>query len=67
MRRSTWHEPIEAMLKILDVEGAVSRGGSRWYIVPDADWTYDGERYAQVTALRRASSDDGRFGTDAAA
>ena len=45
---------IEAMLKILDVEGAVSRSGSRWYAVPDADWSYDGERYAQVTALRRA-------------
>jgi ATP-dependent DNA helicase RecQ len=45
---------IEAMLKILDVEGAVGRDGSRWRSVPDADWTYDGERYAQVTALRRA-------------
>lgn len=44
---------LEAMLKILDVEGAVRRGGSRWYHVPDADWFYDGERYAQVTALRR--------------
>ena len=45
---------IEAMLKILDVEGAVARDGSRWKLVPDADWTYDGERYAEVTALRRA-------------
>jgi ATP-dependent DNA helicase RecQ len=45
---------IEAMLKILDVEGAVRRDGSRWRSVPDADWHYDGERYAQVTALRRA-------------
>ena len=45
---------IEAMLKILDVEGAVARAGSRWRLVPGADWTYDGERYAQVTALRRA-------------
>jgi ATP-dependent DNA helicase RecQ len=45
---------IEAMLKILDVEGAVARTGSRWRLVPGADWTYDGERYAQVTALRRA-------------
>jgi len=45
---------IEAMLKILDVEGAVTRSaGSRWVAVPDADWTYDAERYAQVTALRR--------------
>jgi ATP-dependent DNA helicase RecQ len=45
---------IEAMLKILDVEGAVARAGSRWVLVPDADWRYDAERYAQVTALRRA-------------
>jgi ATP-dependent DNA helicase RecQ len=45
---------IEAMLKILDVEGAVGRDGARWVRVPDADWTYDAERYAQVTALRRA-------------
>ncbi len=45
---------IEAMLKILDVEGAVTRTGSRWKLVPEARWSYDGERYAQVTALRRA-------------
>ena len=44
---------IEAMLKILDVEGAVARAGSRWKLVPGADWSYDAERYAQVTALRR--------------
>ena len=45
---------LEAMLKILDVEGAVRRDGSRWALVPGSEWTYDGERYAQVTALRRA-------------
>ncbi|HWD69525.1 MAG TPA: RecQ family ATP-dependent DNA helicase [Solirubrobacteraceae bacterium] len=45
---------LEAMLKILDVEGAVRRSGSRWQFVPGGDWSYDGERYAQVTALRRA-------------
>ena len=45
---------IDAMLKILDVEGAVARTGSRWKLVPGADWSYDAERYAQVTALRRA-------------
>ena len=44
---------IEAMLKILDVEGAVRREGTRWQLVPGADWTYDEERYARVTALRR--------------
>jgi ATP-dependent DNA helicase RecQ len=45
---------IEAMLKILDVEGAVARAGSRWKLVPESNWSYDAERYAQVTALRRA-------------
>src|SRR5581483_8455412 len=45
---------IEAMLKILDVEGAVRRDGTRWHRVPGSAWAYDGERYAQVTALRRA-------------
>ncbi|MDQ6779303.1 MAG: RecQ family ATP-dependent DNA helicase, partial [Actinomycetota bacterium] len=56
---------IEAMLKILDVEGAVRREGRSWHLVPGADWTYDGERYAQVTALRRAEQDAmAAFGTD---
>ena len=45
---------IEAMLKILDVEGAVARDGSRWRLIPESSWKYDAERYAQVTALRRA-------------
>jgi ATP-dependent DNA helicase RecQ len=45
---------LEAMLKILDVEGAVTRVGSRWRLVPGAGWSYDEERYAQVTAVRRA-------------
>ena len=45
---------IEAMLKILDVEGAVVRAGTHWKPVTDASWTYDAERYAAVTALRRA-------------
>ncbi|MDQ6805921.1 MAG: RecQ family ATP-dependent DNA helicase [Actinomycetota bacterium] len=56
---------IEAMLKILDVEGAVRRDGRSWHLVPGADWTYDGERYAQVTALRRAEQDAmAALGTD---
>ena len=56
---------IEAMLKILDVEGAVARDGSRWRLVPGADWSYDGERYAAVTALRRAEQEAmARFGAD---
>ena len=56
---------IEAMLKILDVEGAVRRTGRRWTAIPGADWTYDAERYRQVTGLRRAEQEAmARFGTD---
>jgi ATP-dependent DNA helicase RecQ len=44
---------IEAMLKVLDVEGAVRRDGSTWHAT-GAPWEYDAERYEQVTALRRA-------------
>jgi ATP-dependent DNA helicase RecQ len=56
---------IDAMLKILDVEGAVSRAGTRWRLVPGASWTYDAERYAQVTALRRAEQEAmAGFGAD---
>ena len=56
---------IEAMLKILDVEGAVRRTGSRWQSIPDRDWTYDAPRYAEVTALRRAEQHAmAAFGTD---
>jgi ATP-dependent DNA helicase RecQ len=45
---------LEAMLKVLDVEGAVTRDGTRWLREPDSGWQYDGERYARVTELRRA-------------
>jgi ATP-dependent DNA helicase RecQ len=56
---------IEAMLKVLDVEGAVRRAGTRWAAVPGADWTYDADRYAQVTALRRAEQEAmAAYGTD---
>ena len=56
---------IEAMLKVLDVEGAVRRVGTRWQAVPGGDWVYDARRYAQVTALRRAEQDAmAAFGTD---
>ena len=44
---------LEAMLKILDVEGALRRDGSRWVLAEGSGWSYDGERYAHVTALRR--------------
>ncbi|MFL5844933.1 MAG: RecQ family ATP-dependent DNA helicase [Solirubrobacteraceae bacterium] len=56
---------IDAMLKILDVEGAVWRDGTRWHSVRDTDWTYDAERYEAVTALRRAEQEAmANFGTD---
>ena len=44
---------IEAMLKVLDVEGAVARAGTRWVRAHGSDWAYDAERYAKVTELRR--------------
>jgi ATP-dependent DNA helicase RecQ len=56
---------IEAMLKVLDVEGAVARSGSRWVRRPGAEWTYDGERYGAVTALRRREQEAmAAFGAD---
>ena len=44
---------IEAMLKVLDVEGAVTRDGPRWLLARGGEWVYDAERYAKVTELRR--------------
>ena len=56
---------IEAMLKVLDVEGAVTREGTRWARVPGSDWHYDGDRYAHVTALRRREQEAmAAFGAD---
>jgi ATP-dependent DNA helicase RecQ len=56
---------IEAMLKVLDVEGAVQRNGTRWSLVPGSDWAYDGDRYAHVTALRRREQEAmAAFGAD---
>jgi ATP-dependent DNA helicase RecQ len=57
---------LEAMLKVLDVEGAVRREGSGW-VGTGAPWVYDEQRYAEVTAMRRteqaamfAYGEDGR-------
>lgn len=45
---------IEGLLKVLDVEGAVGRAGSRWVARPGAEWKYDAERYGRITELRRS-------------
>jgi ATP-dependent DNA helicase RecQ len=56
---------LEAMLKILDVEGALRREGSRWILVENSGWRYDAERYERVTALRREEQRAmASFGTD---
>jgi ATP-dependent DNA helicase RecQ len=44
---------IEAMLKVLEVEGAVERAGGGWTRT-DQPWSYDQDRVDAVTALRRA-------------
>ena len=56
---------LDAMLKVLDVEGAVSREGSKWIREPASTWRYDAERYALITSLRRREQETmARFGTD---
>jgi ATP-dependent DNA helicase RecQ len=45
---------LEAMLKVLDVEGAIARAGSRWAARPNGVWEYDAERYERITSLRRS-------------
>src|ERR1700712_2381034 len=44
---------IEGLLKVLDVEGAVGRVGSRWIATQGSEWFYDAERYGRLTELRR--------------
>jgi ATP-dependent DNA helicase RecQ len=56
---------IDAMLKVLDVEGAVARVGSRWIRRTDTEWTYDAERYTHITGLRRREQEAmASFGAD---
>ena len=43
---------IEAMLKVLEVEGAIERGDKGWFRTAQP-WAYDAERVATVTRLRR--------------
>ena len=43
---------LEAMLKVLEVDGAVARDRGKWWRTPEV-WTYDQERVSSVTAARR--------------
>ncbi len=43
---------LEAMLKVLEVEGAVDRTRSKWSRT-DVPWEFDAERVERVTAVRR--------------
>jgi ATP-dependent DNA helicase RecQ len=55
---------LEAMLKILDADGAVERVGASWRRT-ETPWTYDEERVERVTAARRAEQEAmARYGTD---
>jgi ATP-dependent DNA helicase RecQ len=56
---------VDALLKVLGVEGAVARNGSRHVAVPNSGWTYDAERYSRITALRRREQEAmAAFGAD---
>ncbi|UNK69970.1 RecQ family ATP-dependent DNA helicase [Microbacterium sp. H1-D42] len=45
--------PLELLLKVLDVDGAVRRVQGGWVATGQA-WTYDAERYERIAAERRA-------------
>jgi len=47
---------LEALLKVLDVEGAVDRDGAKWFRT-DRPWAYDEERYRQLAEARRREQD----------
>ncbi|MGY6501833.1 MAG: RecQ family ATP-dependent DNA helicase [Acidimicrobiales bacterium] len=47
---------LEALLKVLDVEGAVDRQGSSWSHTGSA-WEYDVDRYAELARQRAAEQD----------
>jgi ATP-dependent DNA helicase RecQ len=44
---------LDAMLKVLDVDGAVRRVAGGW-TATGAEWVYDADRYARITAARKA-------------
>ena len=41
---------LDAMLKILDVEGAVARDGSRWKLVPGSSWSLSASQHSSGTS-----------------
>lgn len=45
--------PLELLLKVLDVDGAVKRVQGGW-VATGQPWTYDAERYARIAAERTA-------------
>ncbi len=45
--------PLELLLKVLDVDGAVKRVLGGW-IATGQPWTYDAERYGRISAAREA-------------
>ncbi len=45
--------PLELLLKVLDVDGAVRRVSGGW-IATGRPWVYDRERYERIAAARRA-------------
>jgi ATP-dependent DNA helicase RecQ len=47
---------LEALLKILDVDGAVDRDGAKWFRT-DRPWEYDEERYRMLAEARRREQD----------
>ncbi len=56
---------LTAMLKVLDVEGAVFQDPSGGWTRTIEQWSYDARRYEQVTALRRREQDAmERYGLD---
>ncbi len=47
---------VELLVKVLAVDGAVSREGTSW-AATGAAWTYDHEKYGALVALRRREAD----------
>jgi ATP-dependent DNA helicase RecQ len=44
---------LEALLKVLDVDGVVGRSGNEWFRT-EVPWAYDAERFEALAAARRA-------------